>query len=69
MSTGRWEPDSASDTLIFWNKDLECINDGRNKRVEMRMRRVVIWKRNESRSNEVCSPSKSPYIPQTEYQK
>ena len=27
------------------------------------------WVRNESRSNEVCSPSKSPYIPQAEYQK
>ena len=27
------------------------------------------WNRDESRSNEVCNPSKSPYIPQTEYQK
>ena len=41
----RWEPDSASDTLIFWNKDLECINGVENKRVKMRLRRVVIGKK------------------------
>ena len=40
-----------------------------NNEKEMRTRRVVIWKRNKLRLNEVCSPSKSPYIPQTEYQR
>ena len=33
-----------SDTLIFLNKDLECINGSKNRRVEMRMRRVIIGK-------------------------
>ena len=60
-----WEPDSASDTLIFWNKDLECINDVGKQASKDETETSSYLERNELRSNEVCSPSESPYIPQT----